>query len=196
MDEFKRIASCFWACEEYNLAHGLEWWLWLVVELCLLQRYAYIYTRLPICGVLEWIWWGSLPQFHERIDFQYKEQLELNWIGILNWIGNFEWNWEAHISTGKRPCGIWICLAFGNRKLSSMTPQYMVHVRLATYLCLTSLPLSLCASGPLQLSCAGRLQGFAPYNGLLYASYTDDKGTQAHMQYLYISAAMVFGMAQ
>ena len=34
-----------------------------------------MYTGLPICGALEWIWWGSTKQCPERIGFQYGGQL-------------------------------------------------------------------------------------------------------------------------
>ena len=32
-------------------------------------------SGLPICDVQEWIWWGSMSQYPERIGFQYGGQL-------------------------------------------------------------------------------------------------------------------------
>ena len=40
-----------------------------------LQRWVFVYTGLPICGILELIWWGSTPQCPEKIGFQYRGQL-------------------------------------------------------------------------------------------------------------------------
>ena len=59
MDECKRIVHALELVKEYNLAHGLGMMalnlLWNCVSL---QRWVCVYTRLPICGVLEWIWLG------------------------------------------------------------------------------------------------------------------------------------------
>ena len=41
----------------------------------LLQRWVHLYIGLPICDVLEWILWGSTPQYPEKIWFQYEGQL-------------------------------------------------------------------------------------------------------------------------
>ena len=41
----------------------------------LLERWVCVCTRLLICGELEWIWWGSMPQSPERLGFQYRGQL-------------------------------------------------------------------------------------------------------------------------
>ena len=52
-------------------------WVGVMALTCcvLLQRWVCVYTRLPICGALEWIWWGSMSQCPERIGFQYGGQL-------------------------------------------------------------------------------------------------------------------------
>ena len=41
----------------------------------LLQSWVCVYTGLPICSALEWIWLVSTPQCPERKRFQYRGQL-------------------------------------------------------------------------------------------------------------------------
>ena len=40
----------------------------------LLQMWVCMCTRVPICGAVEWIWWGSTSQCPERVGFQYRGQ--------------------------------------------------------------------------------------------------------------------------
>ena len=41
----------------------------------MLYKWVYVCTGLPICGITEWIWWGSTPQCPARMGFHYGGQL-------------------------------------------------------------------------------------------------------------------------
>ena len=54
---------------------GCNYYFDLLRNCVLLQRWVCVYTRLPVCGVVEWIWWRSTAQCPEKIGFQYGGQL-------------------------------------------------------------------------------------------------------------------------
>ena len=132
-----------------------------------------MYTGLPIYGVRDWIWWGSMPQCLEKLGLQYGGHLRnicIHWRRALRCLELF---------------AIW--------ELKTTFHDPTVHMRLATCLCLTLLPLSLRASGPLQDSGMGSCKD-SPLT--LACHFPVAQTIQTHIQYLYIGAGMVFGIIQ
>ena len=46
----------------------------------LLHRWVCVYTGLPICGIGEWIWWGSTPQHLEKMGSSIEGNLGSTYI--------------------------------------------------------------------------------------------------------------------
>ena len=63
----------------------------------LLQNWVCVYTGMPICGALEWLWWGSTPQCPERIDLQYGGQLGKHMYSLAK--GLVEFRFLCHLGT-------------------------------------------------------------------------------------------------
>ena len=137
--------------------------LWNCIQF---QKWVYVCIRQPIWGVLEWIWWGSTPQFLERIGFQYRGQLRKNIyllakvlvaFGLVCYLGTLKTIFHDSSVHGAHEFG------------------YLLLFDIVT-------PEPLCFRSLLAFWCMGVIR-VHPYNGMPCAGRTDVTGTHTVHKY-------------